>query len=61
MKYITKKFANEKITFITMVTASISHFMDLMKDCFILFQVALSQGGFAFMMAQPEPYIKGVY
>ena len=51
----------EKITFIIkMVTASTSHIIDLMKDFFILFQVVLSQGGLELLMAQPEPYIKGV-
>lgn len=58
---ILNHFHMEKITFIIkMVTASTSHIIDLMKDFFILFQVVLSQGGLELLMAQPEPYIKGV-
>lgn len=55
-----RKLPLETIAFTKMVLASMSHLIDLMKDFFILFQVGLSQGGLVLLMAQPEPYIKGV-
>jgi len=43
-----------------MVTRASSYMMDLVKDSLIIVQILISQNGFASLMAQETPYIKGV-
>ena len=50
----------EQIFALKIILAPTSHLLDLAKDSLILVEVALSQGGFLLLMAQPKPYIKGV-
>ena len=43
-----------------MITRASSHMMDLVKDSLIIVEILISQNGFASLMAQETPYIKGV-
>ena len=43
-----------------MITRASSYMMDLVKDSLIIVEILISQNGFASLMAQETPYIKGV-
>ena len=48
------------ITKFKMITRASSYMMDLVKDSLIIVEILISQNGFASLMAQETPYIKGV-
>ena len=50
----------ESLAISMMVKSAVGFSTDLIKDILLAVQICLSQGGFAKLMKQKEPYIKGV-
>ena len=55
---ITSKL--ESLAISMMVKSAVGYSTDLIKDILLAVQICLSQGGFAKLINQKEPYIKGV-
>ena len=50
----------ETMTISMMIKTAVGYAADLMKDILLAVVISLSQGGFAELIFQEEPYIKGV-
>ena len=50
----------ETMTIFIMMKTAVGHATDLIKDMLVTVLISLSQGGFAELMMQKDPYIKGV-
>ena len=50
----------ETMTISIMMKTAVGHATDLIKDILLAVMISLSQGGFAKLIFQEQPYIKGV-
>ena len=50
----------ETMTISMMIKTAVGHATDLIKDILLVVLICLSQGGFAELIVQEEPYIEGV-
>ena len=48
------------MTISMMIKTAVGHATDLIKDILVTVLISLSQGGFAELIMQEDPYIKGV-
>ena len=55
---ISSKF--ETMTISMMIKTAVGYAADLIKDILLVVMISLSQGGFAKLIVQKDPYIKGV-
>ena len=50
----------ETMTISMMIKTAVGHATDLIKDMLVTVLISLSQGGFAELIMQEDPYIEGV-
>ena len=55
-----RKSSKSETTTISMMKTAVGHAIDLIKDILLAVLISLSQGGFAELIKQEEPYIRGV-